>query len=67
MMVLFWHAGNSPKFNPVEYDTELLKRIKFKANVWHHDEELKENVKKCIQRVSKRVHVIIVDAKRVIS
>lgn len=72
--VLPW-PGNSPDLNPIENAWELLKRKISKENttnkqnliealikVWHHDEELKENVQKCIQSMPKRVQAVI-DAK----
>lgn len=69
--VLPW-PGNSPDLNPIENAWELLKRKVAKETttnkrlltealikIWHHDEELKENIKKCIQSMPKRVQAVI--------
>lgn len=69
--VLEW-PGNSPDLNPIENLTELMKREIFQENitnkrslierliaVWHRSDSIKDNCRKCIESMPKRIRAVI--------
>jgi arsenate reductase-like glutaredoxin family protein len=71
IQVLDW-PGNSPDLNPIENLWELLKReiskelvtnkrqlIERLVDVWHRNENIKENCIKCIESMPQRIEAVI--------